>query len=298
MKFTKGNRKLPVLSVVEEGALKGYVPIHKDWTGFSGDEYRAASESVKPDRKRSQPRGKVIDLSGYQRVSASLFPSTDKPVLTITNGKMRFNTACVRKFQDVEYVELLLNTVNNHIAIRPCDSDNPNAIRWARLKNEKWVVSPLACKGLFGALVDIVNWSDDSVYKLYGQLIEDGKHKILLFSLDEPDIIKNQEQVIVPESPDNSENDTEQFGAGTGDEIVVIEKIHMFPQTWSGSFGASVNRIAPGTLLKRTHYAGDWDVLRPAKEIRDMNPITKNYLSELLTEAEHIMKGWIADEAG
>ena len=94
MKFTKGNRKLPVLSVVEEGALKGYVPIHKDWTGFSGEEYRAASESVKPDRKRSQPSGKVIDLSGYQRVSASLFPSSDKPVLTITNGKMRFNTAC------------------------------------------------------------------------------------------------------------------------------------------------------------------------------------------------------------
>lgn len=298
MKFTKGNRKLPVLSVVEEGALKGYVPIHKDWTGFSGEEYRTASESVKPDRKRSQPSGKVIDLSGYQRVSASLFPSSDKPVLTITNGRMRFNTACVKKFQNVEYVELLLNTVNNHIAIRPCDSDNPNAIRWARLKNEKWVVSPLACKGLFGALVDIVNWSDDSVYKLYGQLIEDGKHKILLFSLDEPDIIKNQEQVIVPESPDNSENDTEQFGAGTGDEIVVIEKIHMFPQTWSGSFGVSVNSIAPDTLLKRTHYAGDWDVLRPAKEIRDMNPITKNYLSELLTEAEHIMKGWIADEAG
>lgn len=29
----------------------------------------------------------------------------------------------------------------------------------------------MACKGLFGALVDIMNWTDDSVYKLYGQFI-------------------------------------------------------------------------------------------------------------------------------
>ena len=39
------NRSLPVLSVVDDGILKGYVPIDKDWTGFSPEEYRTASES-------------------------------------------------------------------------------------------------------------------------------------------------------------------------------------------------------------------------------------------------------------
>ena len=231
MKFTKGKRALPVLSVVDDGILKGYVPIHKDWTGFTGEEYRAASESVKPDKKKSQQQNKkCIDLSGYQRVSASLFPSSDKPVLTITNGRMRFNAACVKKFEDVEYVELLLNSVNNRIAIRPCDKDNPNAIRWAKLKNEKWVAYPLACKGLFGALVDIVNWSDDSVYKLYGQFIEDGMQKMLLFSLDEPDIIKTQEQVVVPDKPDEDPDcEKEKTDNSAEDEIVVVEKVPQQP---------------------------------------------------------------------
>ena len=231
MKFTKGKRALPVLSVVDDGILKGYVPIHKDWTGFKGEEYRAASESVKPDKKKSQQQNKkCIDLSGYQRVSASLFPSSDKPVLTITNGRMRFNAACVKKFEDVEYVELLLNSVNNRIAIRPCDKDNPNAIRWAKLKNEKWVAYPLACKGLFGALVDIVNWSDDSVYKLYGQFIEDGMQKMLLFSLDEPDIIKTQEQVVVPDKPDEDPDcEKEKTDNSAEDEIVVVEKVPQQP---------------------------------------------------------------------
>lgn len=298
MRFTKGKRALPVLSVVDEGVLKGYVPIHKDWTGFSGDEYRAASESVKPDKKRSpQQNKKVIDLSGYQRVSASLFSSSDKPVLTITNGRMRFNAACVKKFQNVEYVELLLNSVNNRIAIRPCDKDNPNAIRWARLKNEKWVAYPLACKGLFGALVDIVNWSDDSIYKLYGQFIENGKQKMLLFSLDEPDITKTQEQVVVPDKPDEDLDCETEQSDNSKDEIVVIEKVRVFPDVWDGSFGMSVPSIVSGVALKRVHYSGDWDVLRPAKEIEGMNFITTEQLQDLMSEAEQIMEGWAINEA-
>ena len=211
---------------------------------------------------------------------------------------MRFNAACVKKFEDVEYVELLLNSVNNRIAIRPCDKDNPNAIRWAKLKNEKWVAYPLACKGLFGALVDIVNWSDDSVYKLYGQFIEDGMQKMLLFSLDEPDIIKTQEQVVVPDKPDEDPDcEKEKTDNSAEDEIVVVEKVRVFPSIWDGSFGMSVYNNASGTVLKRVHYSGDWDVLRPAKEIEGMNFITNEQLQDLMSEAEQIMEGWALNEA-
>lgn len=44
--YAKKNRPLPVLSVVNDGILRGYVPFDKDWTGFSAEEYREASESV------------------------------------------------------------------------------------------------------------------------------------------------------------------------------------------------------------------------------------------------------------
>ena len=32
--YTRKNRPLPVLSVVDDGILRGYVPFDKDWTGF------------------------------------------------------------------------------------------------------------------------------------------------------------------------------------------------------------------------------------------------------------------------
>ena len=292
MRFVKGNRVLPVLSVVENGALKGFVPVHKDWTGFSGEEYRTASNSVAQDKEKTRNTGKILNLEGYQRVSASLFPSFDKPVLTINNGRMRFNIACIKKFADVEYVELLLNSVKNCIAIRPCEKDNPNAIRWARLKNEKWVVSPTSCRGLYGALVDIMSWTDDSVYKLYGQFVGQGEEKILLFSLEEPDIVKTQMQVVIPEkSDDELSKETNQ----NSEEIIITEKVRVFPAKWSGNFGMPVKCIGAVNTLKRVRYSKDWDVLRPAKEVAELNTISAEQLGEMLDEAKTIMEGWTTD---
>lgn len=37
---------------------------------------------------------------------------------------------------------------------------------------------------------------------------------------------------------------------------------------------------------------GNWDVLRPAAEIKEMNTFTADGLNTLLHEAEEIMEGW------
>ena len=66
--YSKKNRPLPVLSVVEDGILRGYVPFDKDWTGFSAEEYREASESVmkEPDVTVTADVKKRLDLTGYE----------------------------------------------------------------------------------------------------------------------------------------------------------------------------------------------------------------------------------------
>ena len=45
-------------------------------------------------------------------------------------------------------------------------------------------------------------------------------------------------------------------------------------------------------VLEQRHYAGDWDVLRPAKELKEMNIFTADELDQLMMEAETIMEGW------
>ena len=100
--YSKKDRPLPVLSVVEDGILRGYVPFDKDWTGFSAEEYREASESVmkEPDVTVTADVKKRLDLTGYEIVRVQYFSTMQNPAMTISNGRLRFNTACLKKFEN------------------------------------------------------------------------------------------------------------------------------------------------------------------------------------------------------
>ena len=45
-------------------------------------------------------------------------------------------------------------------------------------------------------------------------------------------------------------------------------------------------------MLEQEHYAGNWDILRPAKEVEDYNLVSSEELKALMQEAERIMEGW------
>ena len=281
--YSKKDRPLPVLSVVEDGILRGYVPFDKDWTGFSAEEYREASESVmkEPDVTVTADVKKRLDLTGYEIVRVQYFSTMQNPAMTISNGRLRFNTACLKKFENVEYVELLLNSVELCIAIRPCDKNNPNAIRWGRLKEGRWCASTLGCRGLAKTLFDIMEWDEDLRYRFRGQFLEQGDNKMMLFAFDEPEMIKVEEIVLPPK--ENTEEDEGE---------TVKKKIYIFPPEWAGTFGQPITSIAQVGILRQEHYAGNWDVFRPATEIEEMNIFTAESLNELLREAEKIMEGW------
>ena len=278
--YTKKNRPLPVLSVVDDGILRGYVPFDKDWTGFSAEEYREASESVMREKKQDTVEVmNRLDLSGYEVVRAQYFATLQNPAMTIANGKLRFNTACLKKFEDVEYVELLLNSVDRCIAIRPCEKDNPNAIRWGRLKEGRWCASTLGCRGLAKALFDMMEWEEGLKYRFRGQLVGQDDDKLMLFELDEPEMVK-VEEIVLPSKEQDEEGKT------------VKQTIYIFPPEWAGTFGKPITSIAQVGILQQEHYSGNWDVLRPAAEIEEMNTFTADGLNALLHEAEKIMEGW------
>ena len=284
---TYGSKRkpLPVLSVIDGGMLAGYVPVDKDWKGFSTEDYRAACESVDQKEETVLPTGKRLNMAGFQIVRSDFFPSTEDLKMTISQGNLRFSTSCLRKFENVEYVELLLNTVKNCIAIRPCSADCPNAIHWGRLREEKWIVSSVGSRGLSSTLFDMMNWEEEAKYRFKGQFISRGDDKLLLFQLDEPVVTRTETQVVVP---DEAETDDEH------EEIVMRETIRSYPASWLVSFGTPITFLTRVNRLEQAHYAGEWDVLRPAKEVEGMNILAADQLAELMREAETIIEGWKA----
>lgn len=278
--YAKRKRPLPVLSVVDDGILRGYVPFDKDWTGFSAEEYREASESVMLEKETDTVEVmNRLDLTGYEVVRAQYFSTLRNPAMTISNGRLRFNTACLKKFENVEYVELLLNSVDRCVAIRPCEKGNPNAIHWGRLKEGRWCASTLGCRGQAKTLFDIMEWEEGLKYRFRGQFVEQGDNKLMLFELDEPEMIKIEE-IVLPSKEEEAEGKT------------VKQMIYIFPPEWAGTFGQPITSIAQVGILQQEHYAGNWDVLRPAAEIKEMNTFTADGLNKLLHEAEEIMEGW------
>ena len=227
-----------------------------------------------------------MNMTGYTTIRGEFFPTLSAPAMTITRGKLRFNTACLNKFQDVEYVELLLNSVDHRIAIRPCEKDNPNAIHWGKLREERWCVNEVGCKGFAGILFGLMSWEDDTRYKFRGQFIERDHQKVLLFELDEPEMLKTVEQAVSVPPSENAD------GAEQQEEIVVRETVRIFPPAWLDSFGDPVMCVGTVSLLTQLKANDEWDVLRPAKEMEDMNILTCDQLDDLMKEAEEIMAGW------
>ena len=124
-----------------------------------------------------------------------------------------------------------------------------------------------------------MSWEDEGQYRFSGQYRENGEDRLLLFSLEEPIITKTEEQIVVPEEPESEDQP---------EEIVIREKVRVYPEAWANTFGRPVRMV----MLEQRHYVGDWDVLRPAKELKEMNIFTADELDQLMMEAETIMEGW------
>ena len=288
--YHKKGKSLPVLSVIDSGVLKGFVPIDKDWKGFSAEEYQAASQSAYEEAAESAEQEnrtrRGVNMTGYQSIRGEFFPSLSAPAMTITRGRMRFNTACLKKFEDVEYVELLINTVKNSIAIRPSTQDSPNAIHWGTLRENRWCVNEIGFKGFASVLFGMMSWDDDTRYKFRGQFVNKGEEKMLLFELTEPEMVKTVEQIVPVQQQDDASSDDAQ------EEIVVTEKVRVLPPSWENSFGAPITSLASVSLLERMRLDDHWDVLRPARELEELNPLTAEERSKFLHEAEEIIDGW------
>lgn len=292
-KYAKKGFPFPNLKVVDGGALKGFVSVNRSWTGFTGEDYQKASQSVYSDQNDTQnieesKEGRKeggFDLSGYEIVRAQFFSTRLNPAMTISEGQITFNTACLKKFEDVEYIEILFNSVEKCIAVRPCNKDNINAVKWGTIRNGKWAVLPKSCRGFSEPLFELMNWNDKCKYRFRGQYSKEDNEQILLFDLEEPEVIKHE--MVQEDLPDVDMTETEENTVDTSENRTKKIVRTLFPKQWRNHFGCSSEDVV---LLHRVKYCGNWDVLRPAKTVEGMGLISENLLEKLNNEAHSMIE--------
>ena len=156
-----------------------------------------------------------FSFEGYQVVRKEFFSHIFDPQLTIKGNSIIFNTACIRKLENVVYILLLFNPKKKQLVIRGCNEGDRDAVRWCVVKDEKRKSRELTC-GMFTAMLrDVMGWKPELQYKTLGTVKQKYGQQFFLFDL-------NCREIHVPQTK-------------TGE--LKKRKITYFPEDWRDCFG-------------------------------------------------------------
>lgn len=172
-----------------------------------------------------------FDYSGFQVVRGEFFAHIAEPSISFCNNKVNVNTACIKKVLETDYVQILVNPDDKILAVRPCDEDMKDSIRWCSATSKR---SPkqITCKIFFAKVMDLMNWDGANRYKLLGKLIKTKDELLFIFDLSTPEIFlrqgEDEETSKISKKPTYIESWKDQFGVPFKEHInsVQIEKFN------------------------------------------------------------------------
>lgn len=181
---------IPSLCVIKNGALKGFVPIEISYPGLTLENYLFASDYAyefddngeRIEKSIKIKRGDVsdFDLNGFEKVDSHLFLNREYPMLSFSKNKIRFNSGCLDRFNDTQYIEILFEPKEQLLAIRKTNKDNPHAFKWSNDDRKSLTKS---CSGFILILYELLKWNDGYRYLLVGTKKECKGDAVIVFDL-------------------------------------------------------------------------------------------------------------------
>ena len=211
---------LPSLQVINEGIFRGFIPINHHWVNDDPNIYYDISNSVSSDvgRKISKRSISAFDFEGYQVVRSQFTQIRyEGPSLTISGQQLSFNKFCMRCFDNIGYIQLLLHPAERKIAIRPCQQKDTHSIRWRPDPLKPIYSKTLNCQHFGKALYSIMHWNPDYSYRVRGVFAKRGAEQIVVYHLT------NAVPAVLL-SP-NAENPPSK------------KRVELLPEEWSNDFG-------------------------------------------------------------
>ena len=178
--------------VIQQGALKGFVGIHPNWSGINVESIRnlclsayLPEEVVELNKMAEMRSGKKPDTtfpSDYLTVSGTCFINQSSPVMTISKNGIRFSKACHTRLDNCEYVELLYHPILQVVILRKSIHGSSTEMHW---KNKNKIYSNFSSKAFSGAVFEAMNWKRNHRYQCRGICHGQENAKFLIFELDE-----------------------------------------------------------------------------------------------------------------
>ncbi len=187
---------LPELKVIMNGALRGFVSLNPRWAAFRAEDYKAASLSAYGGEERPEEASVEVeaqsgdfDLRGYEVVRSQFFNTTDRKCITFSAGHLWFGAVCLRKLNNAMYVEILINPIDQLLAVRPCAKEYRNAVRWAKIDGDQYRPRTVSGAAFMNTLYEIFGWDSECKYRVSGVRRQKGNESVLVFDMRETEVV-------------------------------------------------------------------------------------------------------------
>lgn len=191
------------LSVIKRGTLKGFINISPFWSAVDSALLYDISKSAYADEEFISLKKEVniltentnecsFNFSGYKLPYGVYFMNKNTPSLTIYNKKLKFNKKCCEQLGN--FIEILYHPIMRTIILKASYKEAANSFQCRTEKGYflNTITSPDFCNSLYKNM----NWIKEYGFKFRGILRERGNGKILIFFLDEPQILTGKNNTI------------------------------------------------------------------------------------------------------
>ncbi len=126
-----------------------------------------------------------VSFKDYEVPPRTNFTMLRKPMVSIKQGKMSFNSTCVKLFSGVKYIVPLINRKTHKLAVIPVKEEESCSVEWSRLKDDAWISKDITSREFVRKIYEMMGWENDKRYKILGRLADSDRGLILVFDLDE-----------------------------------------------------------------------------------------------------------------
>jgi len=170
-------------------------------------------------------------------IRKELFAGLRDPAVTIRNGNITFNTACINDFESVVYVKLLYDENLRFLSVTECDRNDKHALRWCVARTDKRKSRRMRCPDFTGPLFAKLGWSTKCRYKMLGYKIDFEDKPYYVFDLNVPQIFN--------EKPKKGEEELDENG-----EIVEVDtRTGFYPDDIANTFGVPMAQYKKETEI-------------------------------------------------
>jgi len=169
-------------------------------------------------------------LRGFEVTRSEFFDSNRRPAITFSDRRIKFNAPCVKKFGKKNYVELLINPIEQKLAIRPTDKSNRNGITISVLSSKRYKSREVPAAAFYDTIFAIMGWKREYKYRIIGSLYEHEGEMAYIFDGMDSEAYFSSFMLPTHESDEDGDAMIQPFMASG-------KRIRAIPESWTNSFG-------------------------------------------------------------